>query len=177
MTPAQKKILNHNWYLANKQKLIVRAKKWAADNPGQAVKHNKKSCLKYYYANKAKIQLRHNKWRNMKFQEYRNLTLCHYGKRCACCGEQRIEFLCIDHINGNGSKHRAEIKGKYRGIYHWLVKNHFPDGFQCLCHNCNASKGAYGYCPHQVERGEAIKVAAASDFPSSSPRLQLSKPI
>jgi hypothetical protein len=26
--------------------------------------------------------------------------------RCACCGEQEIEFLHIDHVNGDGAAHR-----------------------------------------------------------------------
>ena len=30
----------------------------------------------------------------------------HYGWSCACCGEDRYEFLSIDHINGGGAKHR-----------------------------------------------------------------------
>ena len=70
----------------------------------------------------------------------------HYGGKCACCGEMRYEFLTIDHINGGGGKHRAEIGGH---IYRWLIKNNMPLGFRVLCHNCNASIGLYNYCPHQ----------------------------
>lgn len=33
-------------------------------------------------------------------------------------------------------------------IEEWLKKNDYPKGFQILCHNCNMSKGFYGYCPH-----------------------------
>lgn len=71
---------------------------------------------------------------------------------CVCCGETIIEFLCIDHINGNGNKHRKEI-GLERGqkMYHWLKKNNYPDGFQVLCCNCNTAKGLYGQCPHQLK--------------------------
>ena len=29
--------------------------------------------------------------------------------------------------------------------------------FQVLCHNCNMSKGFYGYCPHEKERENEIK--------------------
>src|SRR4051812_2473053 len=28
-----------------------------------------------------------------------------YGGKCDCCGEARIEFLSIDHINGKGRLH------------------------------------------------------------------------
>ncbi len=72
---------------------------------------------------------------------------------CACCGESIIEFLCIDHINGNGNAHRKEI-GLSRGqkMYRWLKQNNYPTGFQVLCWNCNTAKGLYGQCPHQREK-------------------------
>ena len=75
----------------------------------------------------------------------------HYGGKCACCGESRYEFLAIDHINGDGNEHRKKI-GNGSCIVGWLIKNNFPEGFRILCHNCNASFGLYGYCPHQKER-------------------------
>src|ERR1039457_3298548 len=66
---------------------------------------------------------------------------------CACCGEWRLNFLGMDHMNGGGAAHRREIG---RGnITHWLTKNNFPKGFQVLCHNCNLAKGFYGHCPHE----------------------------
>lgn len=71
----------------------------------------------------------------------------HYtkGKReCACCGERQIRFLCVDHVNGGGSKHRKAVGHVDR----WLIRNNFPGGFQILCHNCNMAKGFYGKCPH-----------------------------
>lgn len=73
----------------------------------------------------------------------------HYGGKCKCCGESRIEFLSIDHIEGDGYEHRRRLK--MRGglaFYLWLKRNGFPDGYRVLCHNCNSSLGIYGYCPH-----------------------------
>jgi len=80
----------------------------------------------------------------------KKLVFDYYGRKCVCCGETNQEFLSIDHINGNGNKHRREIMstGGY-STYLWLVKNNFPEGFRTLCHNCNLSIGFYGYCPHQ----------------------------
>lgn len=76
-------------------------------------------------------------------------VISHYseGKNCcACCGENKMEFLTINHINGGGHKHQREIgRGQ---LYQWLIKNHFPEGFNVLCWNCNCSLGKYGYCPH-----------------------------
>lgn len=69
--------------------------------------------------------------------------------KCACCGESENKFLCIDHLNGDGSKHRKEVKNK---VMRWLKKNNYPVGFQVLCHNCNLAKGFYGQCPHQTKK-------------------------
>jgi hypothetical protein len=84
-----------------------------------------------------------------KLQNLRRFIIFRYGGKCACCGEEREEFLAVDHINGNGNKHRRE-KGVGSGtaFYRWLRRNNFPEGYQILCHNCNHSFGSYGYCPH-----------------------------
>ena len=68
---------------------------------------------------------------------------------CACCKTADIEFLCIDHINGGGGVHRRQIG--HSGLYTWLKREGFPQGFRVLCYNCNASLAAYGYCPHRAE--------------------------
>lgn len=72
-------------------------------------------------------------------------VLEHYGGKCACCGELSFEFLSIDHINGGGNKQKREM-GRHK-MWNWLHKDR-PEGFRVLCHNCNQSLGAYGYCPH-----------------------------
>jgi hypothetical protein len=77
-------------------------------------------------------------------------VLQHYSKNvkpfCACCGVTVLEFLSIDHIKGGGTQHKKNIVGSH--LYVWLKRNKFPKGFRVLCHNCNQSYGAYGYCPH-----------------------------
>lgn len=82
-------------------------------------------------------------------QRLRIEILSHYGGKtplCSCCGESHIEFLSVDHINGGGAKHKRLLGG---GLYDWLKKNNYPSGYRILCHNCNQSLGAYGYCPHK----------------------------
>jgi hypothetical protein len=77
-------------------------------------------------------------------------VLTHYSNgdiHCVCCGERHLEFLALDHINGGGMKHKREIRGSLL-YWRWFEKEGWPDGFRVLCHNCNMSKGAYGYCPH-----------------------------
>jgi len=77
-----------------------------------------------------------------------------YGGKCACCGETRIEFLTIDHIDNGGSKHRKEIG--HRPIGQWLKNHGYPAGFQVLCWNCNCSKEYFGYCPHKSASRETL---------------------
>ena len=89
---------------------------------------------------------RHNK-------DIRMQILEHYGASCACCGEQQVLFLDVDHIDNNGAEHRRSISHEgFSGttFYRWLVRNHFPDGFQLLCRNCNWGKHRNGgVCPHK----------------------------
>jgi hypothetical protein len=76
----------------------------------------------------------------------------HYGGKCACCGETRLEFLSIDHINGGGCAHRRLINNKGGvSFYRWLRKQGYPLGYLALCLNCNGALGFFGYCPHQRE--------------------------
>ena len=96
-------------------------------------------------------------------------VLSHYSggsMRCACCGENEIEFLGIDHVHGDGAQHRREVRPS--AIYRWLIKHKFPPGIQVLCHNCNLAKGYYGACPHRNASG-----ADLSDGAAMAPFLQL----
>lgn len=82
-------------------------------------------------------------------EQVRREVLFHYGKFCACCGEDRYEFLALDHKNNDGNIHRKSIgkKGGY-AIACWARKNNYPEIFRVLCHNCNMATAFYGKCPH-----------------------------
>lgn len=72
------------------------------------------------------------------------------GAECACCGEERLEFLSIDHIDNSGANHRKRIgKG---GLYSSLRKSNYPGGYRVLCMNCNFALGRFGYCPHEWDK-------------------------
>ena len=78
-----------------------------------------------------------------------------YGGQCTCCGEKRVEFLTIDHINGNGRAHSIAACGHSGGhmLYAWLKKTGYPkEGIRLQCYNCNLSRGYVGFCPHERER-------------------------
>jgi len=117
---------NKKYYQKNREKAIAYSYKWQRDNPEKSKQHKKTANLKL-----------------------RKEALRQYGgnnPKCKCCGENKYEFLAIDHIDGGGKKHRKEVGCS--NIYSWLKKNNYPKGFRVLCHNCNSALGFYGYCPH-----------------------------
>jgi hypothetical protein len=74
----------------------------------------------------------------------------HYGNgECFCCGETILEFLALDHVNNDGTKHRKEKGVGGAALMALLKAEGWPAGFQVACHNCNI--GRYlngGVCPH-----------------------------
>ncbi len=82
------------------------------------------------------------------------------GPYCACCTEDHLEFLTIDHVSGNGAEHRKQLLEELgwktsrsamcgAHLYRWLKQQGYPPGFRVLCMNCNFSIAKFGYCPHQ----------------------------
>lgn len=88
-------------------------------------------------------------WVGMFDKARRGAVLTYYGGKCECCGEEALEFLEIDHKNGDGAVHRQVIGNASRDMAKWAIENDFPDTFRVLCRNCNAARGFYGYCPHK----------------------------
>jgi hypothetical protein len=106
-----------------------------------------------------KYQLAHPEQRAVISQTYhqklRHEAIVAYGGyQCSCecnCNSTESEYLSLDHIHGGGNKHRKLLKGK--SIFFYLKRAGYPPGFRVLCHNCNASKGYYGYCPREQKIG------------------------
>jgi hypothetical protein len=84
-------------------------------------------------------------------REQKQKFLLSLGGKCACCGENRYEFLSIHHVHGGGSKKRLEEKNHNRKIIGRLNRGKEPkENYQVLCMNCNTALGFYGYCPHNT---------------------------
>lgn len=88
---------------------------------------------------------------------HRSQVFDHYGWSCACCGT--TENPSIDHVDGNGKRHREALFGQSQGraggtFYFWLVKQGFPPGYQTLCRLCNTSKGRGEHCILDHTKGE-----------------------
>ena len=120
-------IIKHN-YPENFQVLCL-ACNWLKGN------NDKPYCLAHHPELYSEIDL--------PYQKEKDIVLEHYSTpivRCVCCGETNKRILTIDHIHGDGKRHLKEIKSQT--IYHWLIKNNFPQGFQVLCMNCNFLKSS-----------------------------------
>lgn len=123
----------------------------------QRVEHkteNNAYSIAWYYSHKEQQSARAKKY-NMAIKQE---VLTHYGEgRCACvrCGESRLACLSIDHINGNGAKHRREAKLQGIAIYLWLRRESYPDGYQTLCMNDQFIKRVENqeYAPNGVVSG------------------------
>lgn len=78
------------------------------------------------------------------------------GGCCACCGEDEIAFLTLDHI-GNivPDNHRRADGSRISGrtLLHEVRKEGFPrDKYRILCWNCNAATSHGRVCPHELAR-------------------------
>ena len=81
-------------------------------------------------------------------RKLREQLLQKFGKECKCCGEKLKMFLTIDHINGDGNKHR---KGKHQHtVWKEILRDGTDEEYRILCHNCNWAYGLLGYCPHNI---------------------------
>ncbi len=109
------------------------------DTHAEARKQHKR---KYYARHKDE----HNRKCLIRYHSLRQSVITMYGGQCACCGENENAFLALDHINGDGQKHRSE-RGSY-GVLKDALGSYDSSRFRILCHNCNMAMGLYGACPH-----------------------------
>lgn len=92
-------------------------------------------------ANREEILLKDKEKQRKIRQERKIKVLTYYSNgtcRCCRCNFDDIRALSIDHIKGGGHQHRKQI-GSSR-LYQWLIKKNYPEGFQCLCMNCQFIK-------------------------------------
>lgn len=102
----------------------------------------------------------HSEYNKGRVRQLKNDAINAYGGAvCSCnhngilCGSHPVEFLAIDHINGEGKS--ADERGGYK-LYTRLKNEGYPPGFRVLCHNCNLSLGFFGYCPHSATESQSL---------------------
>ena len=78
----------------------------------------------------------------------RSEVMAAYGNKCACCGEQNLFFLTLDHVNRDGAAERGGSVDN-KATYAKARRENFPDIYQILCFNCNCGRELNdGICPH-----------------------------
>ena len=84
----------------------------------------------------------------------RTKAIALYGGKCECCGEARYDMLTFDHKAKEPRETRKCGVALVYDALHTCEELGYPnDRYQLLCWNCNASRGHYGYCPHDTDRG------------------------
>ena len=142
---------HHRYYLEHKEERTEYNRRWNAENKEKRAA----MCKSWVERNRDKTREAGRKCA----RNQREKVIEFYGNVCACCGEENEMFLSIDHINGNGRKHRKEIGSN--AIYRWLIRNKFPDGYRVLCMNCNWGRERNGgICPHIVQSATKSEGAA-----------------
>lgn len=152
---------NREHYFANREKCLRKMKEWRIKNADR-VKENKK---RYEINNREKCRSWHNAYRIRHAEECRERSKIYarkirlevinaYGGKCACCGENRIPFLTLEHTNRDGAEHRRRCPGR---VYYDLKKRGFPtEGYALLCWNCNCATKNGDVCPHKLTNGVSL---------------------
>lgn len=114
-------------------------------------------CVECGFIKSRQYEKQHPEIRNAairrQYRQLRSDVLQMLGGKCSCCGETEPTFLCVDHINGGGNRHRKALGSVV--ILRWLRQQlrHYDlepisREYRVLCSNCNLAYASLGYCPH-----------------------------
>lgn len=145
---------SREWAINNHEKKLEIEKKWIREHPERVKEiktkyrlNNKDKARDYYLSNKEE----HTEKCRERTQKLRREMIEAYGGICSCCGENRFEFLTLEHKNCDGADHRRN-KGLYTIVRELKLAGWPQENYTILCWNCNSSKYMYGVCPHDLER-------------------------
>lgn len=77
-----------------------------------------------------------------------------YGGGCSCCGITDLDLLTVEHIKYKGHK---LIYNQTDVLMRKLKALKYPEGYTCLCFNCNLSTKSGRPCPHSKEYNDYEK--------------------
>ena len=133
---------DQEWAKKNPERHAANQRSWVSRNREKAREYqrewneaNREKHLEYQRVSARRARLR------MKLE-----MIAAYGGKCSCCGEAEPRFLSVEHIGGRepGDKHTGMAAIRKMKAEGW------PDGYTCLCFNCNfASWHNGGICPHK----------------------------
>ncbi len=187
------------WKIANKERIDIQDKLYRDSHKSEIAERGRQWRVAHkeqifiaakarYIANRDKIRVQEKNYREShklersKIQSLRNYKLrieviSHYGNgKCACvrCGGDDMRTLSIDHINGGGNKHRKVIGTGGAHLYSWLKNNHYPEGYQTLCMNCQFIKRLENHESKHNENNETyLPTYPSRALPEGSPTNQL----
>ena len=140
-------------------------KKWENENRDEKRRINREAMRVYRKKHPGRVKRLAKKYRLLRGKEYQRRNkersrkeridiINRYGGKCECCGIDDYRFLCLDHKNNDGYKHRKKIRSGSTNIHVWIKKNNYPDSIRVLCFNCNFARAFYGgkdkICPHKL---------------------------
>jgi 5-methylcytosine-specific restriction endonuclease McrA len=86
-------------------------------------------------------------------RELKLMVIAGYGGCCACCGQDDINVLTIDHVKPLSLwtvQDHQQVNGERNGLWLRAFDANCPPCFQLLCSHCNNLKGSKLECPHQT---------------------------
>jgi hypothetical protein len=122
-----------------------------------SVEEKKKYFANYWQSHRGRYLIKQRQRREC----HRQIVFEHYGKKCACCGENESRFLTLDHINNDGNTFRKSNRNLggvnfYLHVARSIQEGNAPTDLQILCWNCNLGKAHNGgICPHRIENGSS----------------------
>jgi transcriptional regulator with XRE-family HTH domain len=137
--------------------IIFRARGWTYQEIGDKLNISRQRVHQLLTGYKSKHTLKtregERKYGRSVRDKVKRICLSHYGHNdvgaCVKCGFDDLRALSIDHIQGRRSRRTQPLREanyayNYAGhlLYHWLIKNNFPEGYQTLCMNCQWIKRA-----------------------------------
>lgn len=141
-------------YAADPEKFRQRAREWASAHPRPG-SHNIKGTPSYERSLQAlkKWKVEHPEAAVNYHRRAKQEFIDAMGGVCQCpgCDNRFFEHLTLDHIIGRSSPEADRKAGNYgMRTYAKARREGYPkDKYRLLCWNCNASRGVYGYCPHE----------------------------
>lgn len=147
----KRKQYHREYFIKNRERLRPLQKEWARKWRASNRFWVNEQSLERWRKQPTEYKKQQLKLARLRYFELRTQVVKGYGGKCFCCGENKLEFLVINHVNGGGNKERKQITS-YRSFITKIIKDNFPNKYNLLCHNCNSSFGHYGYCPHKIKK-------------------------
>lgn len=124
-----------------KDELTSACKKCVTQNTKKYYNENKEHCLAYSKKHHEKTKhLKRERVRIARRRLFKEIFLL-LGDKCSCCGFTNKWALQIDHISGDGYKHRKKVSGiAYYSDILKSIKNN-EKKYRLLCANCNFIEG------------------------------------